>query len=656
MTDINQVVERFVCGDPIAGTQALYELLALGDAAEEALFSQSIEPPKTVQVRRRWLRYVASREKTVAGRLIDRMQNQDRFNDAREAAFLFAGIGENREARDALYAQLEKSFHDRRPTGDTYLNYSQVSMRFLALGYAGGDAGMLWYWVSGSSFAWEKMATFAFRAACASFGRMNASNFWAIEQLITHQWLDNHFVTIGDSPDAEISNEAISSGELWGEANYTFVTWRRGEVADKILDRCMSRHAHWRVREFGAQVLASLGFQRIVTPVIEWLRREPVQAVRISLLHALARSETVSGADALIEHFNSYNEEGRYHVAKAAWRASDKNLALTALKAIGSKEDTASAEAIVSMARLGHRHEDLTKMVDSHEPYCRLNAALALGYLSDKSALDRLVAMQGEVASPFERIYLAAALAMLGKPNGAMELNTELAAVANEKDYERRVDLFSVHRYLQAAVLDGLATGGEQTRDVLKAWQAEMQSLDPIPQPVALAVSKPAPFSLPEKAMGGPLNVFISYCHADQKMRKKLGQHLAPLVDEGLIRIWHDRNIEAGADWEGEINKEIGEADIILLLVSASFIDSQYCKKELMSAIEQRSVGKSVPIPILLRPCDWTGVFNRRDFKAQALPRDDRSVAGGSWKNHDLAFAEITKELRAKIKTLLSAK
>jgi hypothetical protein len=70
------------------------------------------------------------------------------------------------------------------------------------------------------------------------------------------------------------------------QANDPFMTWRRGKVADEVLQR-RSRHAHWRVRDFGAQILASLGFQRTVTPVIEWFRREPVRSVRNSLLHAL---------------------------------------------------------------------------------------------------------------------------------------------------------------------------------------------------------------------------------------------------------------------------------------------------------------------------------------------------------------------------------
>jgi len=665
MSSPDQLIERFLGGDPIPGTQALHELLVLGEAGEEALFSRPIEFPKTVQVRRRWLRYVASREKTVVARLVDRMQNQDRFKDAHAVAYLFAGIGENREAIQTLDAQLATDFQEGAPTSSTYY---PASNRFEAWGYAGGYVNTLWRYVSGDSFAWEKLATFAFRGACAAFARTGASSSWAIQQLITHEWPEYELVEISDSPDALLSHDAIQGHELWMQANDVFMTWRRGDVADEIL-RHWSLHAHWRVRDFGAQILASLGFQRTATPVIEWLRREPVRSVRNSLLHALERSETPSGADALIDNFNASSQEGRLYLAKAAWRASDKHRALIALNAVADGEDTtAGAEAVVSLARLGNRHAQLTKLLDSHDHYSRLNAALAVAYLGDRTALDRLVAMQREVATPLERIYLGAALAMLGKPNGSAELNTELVAAAGSQDFEKRVDLFFVHRYLQAAVLNGLAAGGEQSSHYFNAWRAELEPLDPMPQPIELAVSKPATASPkrvpvvmtasgveqaePCEAVTGPLKIFISYSHKDEKMRAKLGEHLAPLMDEGLIRIWHDREIEAGADWEGEINKEIGAADIVLLLVSASFLNSRYCRKELLRAIEQRSRSKSLPIPIILRPCDWTSVFNRGDYKTQALPRDDRPVAGGRWPNQDAAFTAIAKELRTKIERM----
>lgn len=44
------------------------------------------------------------------------------------------------------------------------------------------------------------------------------------------------------------------------------------------------------------------------------------------------------------------------------------------------------------------------------------------------------------------------------------------------------------------------------------------------------------------------VQVFISYAHEDAALRRKHDQHLAPLVREGEIAPWHDREIAAGEE------------------------------------------------------------------------------------------------------------
>ncbi len=659
MKDTTRSIERFLGGDPVAGREALDELVALGDAGEEGLFSQAIGFPSTVQIRRRWLQYVASRKATVAERLLDRMRDQSRLRVAYATATLFAGLPRDYSVTDQLFHELDRSFKN------VLSDYDSVRNLFSAWGHAGGDAATLWHFIEDSSYAWEKLLTFTFRASCAGFARVNAGDDWAIEQLITHEWRDYELTEIAKSLHPSISHRAVSGSEMWGEANGSFLLWRRGEVADVIL-RGWSKHSHWRVRDFGAQILASLGFQRVVVPVVEWLNREELDSVRASLLHSLERSETSAGADALLEHFESADGAGTPYVARAAWRATEKSRALRALQAIAAGEGTSAAEALVSMARLGHSHPHLTDALEAHDDYRRLNAAMAVAYLGAKNEMDRLEAMLNEAASPTERVYLAAGLAILGKPGGAEALNKELIAAASTKDYDKRLDIFYLHRYLQIAILDGLSAGGEENGTLVRAWRVETQPLEPMPKPVEIV---PTPAEIPagpspnaaevkpsserqtahDTVSPAPLNVFISYSHRDEKMRDKLVEHLFPLVNEGLIRIWHDREIDAGADWEADINAEIAGADIILLLVSAPFLKSRYCQKELKTALQKRGSGKASAIPIILRDCDWTSLFNTTEYKIQALPRDDRPVAGGKWPNQDAAFAVIAKELRTKI-------
>ena len=73
------------------------------------------------------------------------------------------------------------------------------------------------------------------------------------------------------------------------------------------------------------------------------------------------------------------------------------------------------------------------------------------------------------------------------------------------------------------------------------------------------------------------LEVFIAYSHADERLKQKLLKHLSPLRRTGLVQTWHDGCIRAGVDWEREIGQHLNSSHIILLLISSSFIDSDYC-------------------------------------------------------------------------------
>src|ERR1700704_4387748 len=81
-------------------------------------------------------------------------------------------------------------------------------------------------------------------------------------------------------------------------------------------------------------------------------------------------------------------------------------------------------------------------------------------------------------------------------------------------------------------------------------------------------------------------SVFFSYSHADEALRDQLEKQLSLLKRQGIIEVWHDRRIGAGKDFGKEINHHVETDDIILLLVSADFLDSVYCyNKEMVRAM-----------------------------------------------------------------------
>src|SRR5688500_1476810 len=139
-----------------------------------------------------------------------------------------------------------------------------------------------------------------------------------------------------------------------------------------------------------------------------------------------------------------------------------------------------------------------------------------------------------------------------------------------------------------------------------------------------------------------PIKLFYSYSHADELFRVELEKHLSVLKRQGVISEWSDRRITAGDDWAGEINRNLETANIVLLLVSADFLASDYCYDvEMKRAMERHESGRACIIPVILRPCDWQGApFG----KLQALPTDAKPLT--LWTDRDAAFADIVKGIR----------
>jgi len=143
--------------------------------------------------------------------------------------------------------------------------------------------------------------------------------------------------------------------------------------------------------------------------------------------------------------------------------------------------------------------------------------------------------------------------------------------------------------------------------------------------------------------------VFFSYAHEDKELRDQLAEHLAALKRQGVIRTWYDRQILPGSEWEAAIDQRLESSRIILLLISSSFLDSDYCyEKEMQRAIERHNSGEARVIPVIVRPCDWQGTpFS----KLQALPENARAVT--AWPNRDEAFTDIAQGIRKAVEQML---
>ena len=181
------------------------------------------------------------------------------------------------------------------------------------------------------------------------------------------------------------------------------------------------------------------------------------------------------------------------------------------------------------------------------------------------------------------------------------------------------------------------ATGVDAKLVYLTGNAASPSANEPVkPEPGAVEQRPGQPTGKYERK---PIAVFFSYAHEDERLRDQLEKHLSILKRQGVISGWHDRSIGAGREWAGEISEHLESAQVILLLVSSSFLASDYCHDvEMKRALERHEKGVARVIPVILRPVDWHGASFG---KLQALPKDGKAVT--SWRSRDEAFKNVAE-------------
>ena len=138
--------------------------------------------------------------------------------------------------------------------------------------------------------------------------------------------------------------------------------------------------------------------------------------------------------------------------------------------------------------------------------------------------------------------------------------------------------------------------------------------------------------------------VFVSYSHRDREWKDRLVQHLEVLEREGLLDVWEDGRIAAGANWRPEIEKAIANASVAVLLVSVDFLRSDFIRRtEVPEFLARRKAEGLHVFPVITRSCTWEKV--QEIASIQARPRDGRALASFRGDRRDQELAEIAREI-----------
>lgn len=140
-----------------------------------------------------------------------------------------------------------------------------------------------------------------------------------------------------------------------------------------------------------------------------------------------------------------------------------------------------------------------------------------------------------------------------------------------------------------------------------------------------------------------PKKVFLSYSHDKIDDAKRLKTALAVQAKTGKINFWYDQEILAGAEWKKEIENKLGEADIIVLLLSPEFWASDFIwDKELPLVAARYAAGAQVLCVMLtdnsFKDTPWSAL--------QAVPqRNARLTPISRWSDKDEAWQAVAGAL-----------
>ena len=108
------------------------------------------------------------------------------------------------------------------------------------------------------------------------------------------------------------------------------------------------------------------------------------------------------------------------------------------------------------------------------------------------------------------------------------------------------------------------------------------------------------------KKMKKMKKIFISYSRQDMKFKDELKTHLSLFARYGVAKAWSCDEMKAG-EWHQQIQQELEEADIIVYMISANFMDSDYIMEDEVRkgmALVENNPKKKI-ICVLVRECSW---------------------------------------------------
>jgi tetratricopeptide (TPR) repeat protein len=125
-------------------------------------------------------------------------------------------------------------------------------------------------------------------------------------------------------------------------------------------------------------------------------------------------------------------------------------------------------------------------------------------------------------------------------------------------------------------------------------------------------------------------SIYISYSHKDKRWKERLLSHLkTQQIQADQLSIWDEGRVKAGSAWQELLEKDLHEAGAAILLVSASYLISDFVLKiEIPRLLDRRAEQGLMIFPFIVEPCAWETVDWLK--KLRVYPKNGKALSAGT--------------------------
>lgn len=189
--------------------------------------------------------------------------------------------------------------------------------------------------------------------------------------------------------------------------------------------------------------------------------------------------------------------------------------------------------------------------------------------------------------------------------------------------------------------------------ELVEAARKDQASVFPVGAKRRIRLRDFEPFLYGLQFTPAPPSVFISYAQEDRGLFDEFQKHLRMLSRQNKAVIWSEQEIKAGQNWEEAVRTNLANAELIVLLISPDFINSDFIwQNELQPAVERHESGACKILPVLLRPCFGEDLPILDLYVAPQTADYARPRLLSLWADHDEAWTLITVQIRKALEEL----